>query len=51
MTQSRFERSEMNTLDLMFDFLVGFAVLATPLAIGTMVVELIESKKRRRRAK
>jgi len=41
----------MDTLDLMFDFLVGFAVLATPLAIGTMIVELIESAKRRRRAK
>jgi len=48
MTQSRFERSEMNTLDLMFDFLVGFAVLATPLAIGMVVLELIESAKRRR---
>ncbi len=40
--------AEMSTLDLMFDFIVGFAVLATPFAIGTMVVELIESKKRRR---
>jgi hypothetical protein len=46
MTQSRFERSEMN--DVLFDFIVGFAVLATPLAIGTMIVELIESRKRRR---
>jgi len=40
--------AEMSTLDLMFDFLIGFAVLATPLAIGTMIVELIESAKRRR---
>lgn len=34
--------------DILFDFIVGFAMLSAPVAIGVMVVELIESAKRRR---
>ena len=39
------------SLDLLFDFIVGYAVITAPLAIGMVVLELIESAKRRRRAK